>query len=82
MYWDYDKRKLYWHDTEIMLKPKEKTVLALLASNVNATVSSIDIFNHIYEDQPHRDFSSDAITSLIKRIRQKIPRILFGPVMV
>ena len=73
VYWDYDKRKLYWHDTEIMLKPKEKTVLALLASNVNATVSSIDIFNHIYEDQPHRDFSSDAITSLIKRIRQKIP---------
>jgi len=74
VFWDYDKRKLFWHDTEIILKPKEKIALALLASKVNATVSSIDIFNHLYEDQPNRDFSSDAITSLIKRIRQKIPQ--------
>ena len=74
VYWDYDKRKLFWHDTEILLKPKEKIVLTLLTSKVNSTVSSIDIFNHLYEDQPNRDFSSDAITSLIKRIRQKIPQ--------
>ncbi len=74
VYWDYEKRKLFWHDTEIQLKPKEKIVLTLLASKVNTPVSSIDIFNHLYEDQPNRDFSSDAITSLIKRIRQKIPQ--------
>lgn len=74
VYWDYEKEKLFWHDSEIQLKPKEKIVLNLLTSKVNTTVSSIDIFNHLYEDQPNRDFSSDAITSLIKRIRQKIPQ--------
>ena len=72
-YWDSDGEKLYWHDTEIQLKPKEKIALSLLASRANTPVSSIDLFNHIYEDQPYRDFSSDAITSLIKRIRQKMP---------
>jgi len=74
VFWDYDRKKLFWHDTEILLKPKEKIVLDLMTSKVNTTVSSIDIFNHLYEDQPNRDFSSDAITSLIKRIRQKIPQ--------
>ena len=74
VYWDYDRRKLFWHDSEIVLKPKERIVLTLLTSKVNHTVSSIEIFNHLYEDQPNRDFSSDAITSLIKRIRQKIPQ--------
>ncbi len=74
VYWDFDRKKLLWHDTEILLNPKEKIVLALLISKVNHTVSSIDIFNHLYEDQPERDFSSDAVTSLIKRIRQKIPQ--------
>ncbi len=73
VYWDFERKKLFWHDTEIILKPKEKIVLALLTKKVNTTVSSIDIFNHIYEDQPDRDFSSDAITSLMKRIRQKLP---------
>ena len=74
IYWDYEKRKLFWHDTEILLKPKEKIVFTLLASKVNNTVSPIDIFNHLYKEQPHKDFSSNAITSLIKRIRQKIPQ--------
>ena len=74
VYWDYDKRKLFWHDTEILLKPKEKIVFTLLASKVNNTVSSLDIFKHLHKEQPHRDFSSNAITSLIKRIRQKIPQ--------
>jgi DNA-binding response OmpR family regulator len=55
------------------LKAKEKKVLELLCSNANQTVSPIDIYTMLYKDQPERDFSSYAITSLIKRIRQKLP---------
>jgi len=45
VYWDFDKKQLLWHDTEILLNPKEKIILALLISKVNHTVSAIDIFN-------------------------------------
>ena len=73
-YWDKKSKKLFENGEEILLKARERVVLHLLCTNINRTVSSIDIFNHIYEDQPERDFSSDAITSLIKRIRQKLPK--------
>jgi glyoxylase-like metal-dependent hydrolase (beta-lactamase superfamily II) len=74
VYWNYKKRKLFWHDTEIQLKPKEKIVLSLLASKANIPVSSVDIFEHLYENQHNKNFSSNAITSLMKRIRQKLPK--------
>jgi DNA-binding response OmpR family regulator len=73
-YWDTNRKKLFQNENEINLKPKEQKVLELLFSCMNQTISSIDIYNHLYEDQPERDFSSNAITSLIKRIRQKLPK--------
>ena len=72
--WDKQRKKLLRKEEEIILKPRERTVLELLCSNINQTVSSIDIFNVLYADQPERDFSSNAITSLMKRIRQKLPK--------
>ncbi len=73
-FWDIEKQKLYKDDEEILLKNREQKVLTLLYKKANQTVSAIDIYNTLYEDQPERDFSSDAITSLIKRLRQKLPK--------
>jgi len=72
-YWDQTKKRLFHDEEEIDLKPKEQKVLDLLCSRTNQCISSIDIYNYLYEDQPERDFSSNAITSLMKRIRQKLP---------
>ena len=72
--WDKIKEKLFHEEKEIQLKPKEQKVLALLIAKMDQTVSAIDIYNCIYEDQPERDFSSYAVTSLIKRLRQKLPK--------
>lgn len=73
-YWDRSKKRLFHKEEEIALKPKEQKVLELLCFHSNQSVSAIDIYNYLYEDQPERDFSSDAITSLMKRIRQKLPK--------
>ena len=73
-YWDKTKKRLFHGEDEIALKPKEQKVLELLCSRTNQSISAIDIYNYLYEDQPERDFSSDAITSLMKRIRQKLPK--------
>jgi len=73
-YWDKKTKKLFQDKNEIILKPKEQRVLQLFCSHANQSISAIDIYNVIYEDQPERDFSSDAITSLMKRIRQKLPK--------
>ena len=73
-YWDEHTHKLYQDKKEILLKPREQKLLTLLCSKANQTVSSIDIYNTLYEDQPERDFSSNAITSLIKRVRHKLPK--------
>ena len=73
-YWDKTKKRLFHKEEEIALKPKEQKVLELLCSRTNQSISAIDIYNYLYQDQPERDFSSDAITSLMKRIRQKLPK--------
>ena len=73
-YWDKTKKRLFQDEDEIALKPKEQKVLELLCSHTNQSISAIDIYNYLYEDQPERDFSSNAITSLMKRIRQKLPK--------
>jgi len=72
--WDRENKKLFQGKKEIALKPREQKVLDLLIEKAGETVSSIDIYNYLYEDQPERDFSSNAITSLIKRLRQKLPK--------
>ncbi len=73
-YWDKTKRRLFHGKNEVPLKPKEQKVLELLCLRSNQSISAIDIYNYLYADQPERDFSSYAITSLMKRIRQKLPK--------
>lgn len=73
-YWNTLDQKLFHNTEEIVLKPKERKVMALLCSHPNQSISAIDIYNHLYEDQLEHDFSSYAITSLMKRLRKKLPR--------
>ncbi len=73
-YWDKTRKKLFHEEDEVSLKPKEQKVLELFCSRANQSISAIDIYNYLYVDQPEKDFSSDAITSLMKRIRQKLPK--------
>jgi DNA-binding response OmpR family regulator len=73
-YWDKTKKRLFHKKDEVSLKPKEQKALEFLCSHSNQSISAIDIYNYLYEDQPERDYSSDAITSLMKRIRQKLPK--------
>jgi len=72
--WDWKAKKLFHEKEEIPLNPKESKILDLLIAKRGQTVSAIEIYNTLYAEQPHRDFSSNAVTSLIKRLRQKLPR--------
>jgi DNA-binding response OmpR family regulator len=72
--WDKAAMKLMREGEEIPLKASERKLMTLFVSKPRQTVSSIDIFNTLYEDQPERDYSSHAVTSLIKRLRQKLPK--------
>ena len=71
--WERARKVLIYKNEEVSLKEKEKKVLELLCRHANQTVSVFDIYNHLYADQPERDFSSNAITSLMKRLRPKLP---------
>ena len=71
--WERARKVLIYNNEEVALKEKEKKALELLCRHANQTVSVFDIYNHLYEEQPERDFSSNAITSLMKRLRPKLP---------
>ncbi|MCF6206861.1 MAG: response regulator transcription factor [Sulfurovum sp.] len=73
LFWDKEEQRLLQDSKEINLNPSERKVLSLLIDKRGRSVSAIDIFNTLYEDQPERDYSSHAVTSLIKRLRQKLP---------
>jgi len=69
---------LFENEKKIDLSEKEITLLELLIKNKNQTFSAIEIFNHIYIDEPEKEFSSDSIKSLIKRLRKKVPEGLIS----
>ncbi len=71
-YWDSESSKLYSYSKEIHLKDKESMLMQLLCSNLNSPISSESIFNKLYENNDKK-FSEYAITSLVKRLRAKIP---------
>jgi len=71
--WQKYSGRLFAPDGEVKLSPKERKALSLMIDKRGKTVSAYDIYNHLYEEQPERDYSSHAVTSLIKRLRQKLP---------
>jgi DNA-binding response OmpR family regulator len=47
-----------------------------MVQNQQQSFSAVEIFNHIYFDEPAREFSADSIKSLVKRLRKKLPENL------
>ncbi len=72
-YWDYKGDTLWHKDSELELKNKERLLLRLLFSKPNHIFSTKEIFEYLHRDKTHKKFSSYAITSLIKRIRNALP---------
>ncbi|NOQ30361.1 MAG: response regulator [Helicobacteraceae bacterium] len=67
---------LFKNSKKVELHSSEIKLLELLFSDTNKSFSMIDIFNHIFYDKPEKEFSSDAIRALIKRVRAKLPKNL------
>ena len=64
---------LFLNEEKIDLSDKELKFLDLLMRNINQSFSSVDIFSHIYFDEPEKEYSEDSIKGLLKRLRKKIP---------
>lgn len=66
-------KKLFTHkNMEIALNEKEIKLLECLASHLNGC-SQKELFHYVFYDEPLKDFTSDVIKGLIKRLRKKIP---------
>lgn len=61
-----DKQKINLHNNEVKL-------LELFLDNIDKDFTITDIFTHIFFDEPYKEFSSDSIRALIKRLRKKLP---------
>ncbi|MBE0513881.1 response regulator transcription factor [Sulfurimonas sp.] len=72
-YWDYDTSTLWKNAKEIKLRKMESLLLRLLFSEPNRCFSAQEIFEALHEGKENKEFSSHAITSLMKRIRMKLP---------
>jgi len=73
IFWDKTTNTLWQNQKQIMLRQKESALLQLLCSKPNTAFSAEDIFYHLSDNNIDREFSQDSITSLVKRLRSKLP---------
>ncbi|MCF6309678.1 MAG: response regulator transcription factor [Sulfurimonas sp.] len=73
LYWNKDTDTLMKNNKEIPLRHKENLLLKLLFSKPNHNFSAEDIFEYLQNDKEKKEFSSNSVTSLMKRLRTKIP---------
>ncbi len=74
--WDMKNNILYKKDLEVNLSKNEKMTLELLVSDLKQNFTGLEIFEHLNEDNPDKEFSYDSIKSLIKRLRKKVPNLI------
>jgi DNA-binding response OmpR family regulator len=74
VYWDVLHEKLYRNKEEIALKTKERLCMRLLCENLSQPVSAEQIFYAVHKNGEDLRFSSNPVTSLVKRLRTKLPR--------
>ncbi len=72
-YWDNETNTLWNNSKEVKLRKMEKLLLKLLFSQPNHCFSAKEIFEYLHEGKEKKEFSMHAITSLMKRIRTKLP---------
>ena len=70
--WDTSTCELYQHNQKVKLTSAERSLLEVLCKNRNTKIDSIDIYLHIW-DNPDKEFSADAVRTLVKKIRKKLP---------
>ncbi len=73
MYWDGSTNTLWYNSKEIKLRKMENLLLKLLFSQPSRCFSAKDIFEYLHEEKESKEFSTHAVTSLMKRIRTKLP---------
>ncbi len=74
VYWDKLHDKLFNNKKEIVLKSKERECMKLLCQKRGEVVSAQQIFYAVHKNGEDLPFSSDSVTSLIKRLRTKLPK--------
>lgn len=74
--WDTKLKILSYQSNEISLTSNETMILHLFFNNLGKTFTDIEIFNHIHFNDYEKEFSSNSIKSLFKRLRKKIPQEL------
>jgi DNA-binding response OmpR family regulator len=72
--WDLKLKKLQQDGIDIHLTKKEQLLLNAMFKSPNRSISNEDLYYTLYADQPQKEFSVNAITSLIKRLRSKLPK--------
>jgi DNA-binding response OmpR family regulator len=70
--WDFNEKSLFHHTKEIHLTPKERDILQLLFSNLNATITYEMFINEVWEDSDI--YGVDTIKTMIKNLRKKLPK--------
>ena len=75
---DLKKVQLLNNNKPVTLKRYELKLLHYLCLHPNTIISAMELYNHIYYDSPDKEYSSYAITSLIKRVRKRLPKHLIS----
>lgn len=73
IYWDNNTDRLWHNSEEIKLRKMENMLLKLLFSKPNHCFSAKEIFEYLHYDKEEKEFSTHSTTSLMKRIRTKLP---------
>jgi len=73
IYWEHETNTLWGNSKEIKLRKMESMLLKLLFSKPNDIFSTKEIFDHLHETKSDKEFSVHAVTSLMKRLRAKLP---------
>lgn len=76
--YNFSKSALFLNNKKIEISDNELKLLELLLKNNNQSFSAIEIFNHLYNNDPEKEFSADSIKSLVKRLRKKLPENLIS----
>jgi len=72
--WEKDSKQLYLKEEIVKLHESEKRLLEILIKSYNSNVSNEQIHNFVFHDMPDKEYSVNSITSLIKRVRKKLPK--------
>jgi len=70
--WNHEINELYINDENIKLTKSESLLLKLLTKNCNQKINTSDIFIYIW-DNPDKEYSAEAVRTLVKKLRKKLP---------